>query len=780
VLLTQAVLFCSAPPAPAADARATATASAWSGRPLIDVLEELRSGGLPLLYSSQIVTRDLRVRREPPPGPPLERLQQALKPLGLGLRTLTANAGFAVVRAGGATASPTVTAEAQAGPAGPAEAAPEPLQEVHVYASRYSLEHRGGSDQAVDLSQADIERTVGASQDAVRVLRYFPGTAMSDVSAMPHVRGGAEDETLVLFDGVELYDPVHLKDFQGLFGLLDPQFMRSLTFYGGGFPVRYGNHTSGVMDIDPAQSQQLAGLIGVSALYSRAIGDGSYDGGRGQWLAGYRRSSLPEVLRHLKRNIGDPEFEDMVIRTSYDWQDTQITLGGLRLNDDLKLFNGPEQTFARYHDTYGWARATRNLTEAVDGEILVSRADLAADRDAAVNRPLIGGGTLMRARSIIVNTARVDMNAAVGDGTTLHWGARADQRSGNSLYQIDAHFLNPLARTFHAMTNNAAGLDVQELTSDPARSTRYSAYTAANLVRARWTIELGVRWDDYEHLDRGAYVSPRLEVRYALGENDDLRASAGRYVQAQSIDSLQQSSASTQSQTPEDAVESVLGYEHRFAQNVGLRIEAYAKHSAHTRPYLENALDLITLAPELEVDRVTVAPTSSTARGLEFTLGSTGIGPFSWKAGYAWSQARDTLSGQSVPRSWDQPDAFSASASWTHARWHYSAAFNWHTGWPYTPISISTIGGSDNAFLGPRNSQRFGNYASLDLMVRYRVPWGPGTLESYLEVHNALDRQNECCRSFNVQAEPDATRSIDVETESWLGIVPIVGVDWRF
>jgi outer membrane cobalamin receptor len=775
-LLTQAALFCCSPlTTPAAEGRAPA-AGVWSGRPLIDVLEELRGGGLALLYSSQIVTRDLRVQNEPPPGPPLERLQQVLKPFGLAVRTLTANAGFAIVRAGG----PPGTATAGVSATEPAEATAEPLQEVHIYASRYSLEHRGTSDQALDLSQADIERTVGASQDAVRALRYFPGTAMSDVSAMPHVRGGAEDETLVMFDGVELYDPVHLKDFQGLFGLLDPQFMRSMTFYGGGFPVRYGNHTSGVMDIDPAQSAQLAGLIGVSALYTRAIGDGSYDDGRGQWLAGYRRSSLPELLRHLKRNIGDPEFEDMVARTSYDWQGTQITVGGLRLNDDLKLFNGPEQTFARYHDTYGWARAARNLTDAMDGALLVSRTDLAADRDAVIDRPLIGGGTLMRSRSIIVDTVRLDMNAAMGENTTLHWGARADQRSGNAQYEINAHFLNPLAHTFHANTGTAAGLDVQEITSDPSRSARYSGYAAAHLMRTRWTVELGVRWDDYEHLDRGAYVSPRLEVRYALSDADDLRGSVGRYVQAQSIDSLQQSTASTQSQPPEDATEAVLGYEHRFAREIGLRVETYTKRSAHTRPYLENALDLITLAPELEVDRVTVAPTSSTGRGVEFTLGSTGAGPFSWKAGYAWSQARDVLSGQSVPRSWDQPNAFSASTAWTHARWQYSAAFNWHTGWPYTPITIRSINGNDTALLGPRNSQRFGSYASLDVMVRYRVPWGPGTLESYLEVHNALDRQNECCRSFTVLAEPNAARSIDVETESWLGIVPILGVDWRF
>jgi hypothetical protein len=742
-----------------------------------------------LLYSSQVVTPDLRVRSEPGAGDSLTRLRRILPPLGLALRSLAGD-GFAIVRADRAV--PTSDAGVTT-PTPDAAGPPEPLEEVRIYASRYSLERRSSTSEALDLTQADIERTVGASQDALRAVRYFPGTAMSDISALPHVRGGATDETLVRFDGVELYDPVHLKDFQGLFGLLDPQFMRSLMFYGGGFPVRYGNHTSGVIDIEPAQADHLSGLVGVSALYRRAIGDGSFDDGRGRWLVGYRRSALPEVLRHLKNKIGDPQFEDMVARFSYDWRDTTFTLGGLRLNDDLKLFNGPEQTFARYHDSYSWLRIARGLSAAVDAQLLLSRAVLTADRDAAIDRALIGGGTLFRTRDITVNSAALDMAAAAGARTTLHWGVRGDRRQGNSLYSIKAHFLNPLAATFHAPANitqptdaaiapapDLSGADLLEITSDPARSARYSAYASAHVQWSRWVAELGVRWDDYQHLDSGAYLSPRLELRYAASQRDDLRLSAGRYVQAQSINSLQQSSSSTQSTPPEDAAELVFGYEHRFDRDIGLRIETYAKHSQHTRPYLENALDIITLAPELEVDRVTVAPTSSSAHGVELSVGSNGPGVFAWKAGYAWSLARDRLGGQAIPRSWDQPHAFTVSASWDHKRWRYSGAFNWHSGWPYTPITIRNVGGTDIAKLGERNSQRFGNYSSLDLMARYRVPWLGGTLDAYLELHNVLDRHNECCRSFAVAAAPGGSRSIEVETDSWLGIVPIAGVDWRF
>ena len=41
--------------------------------------------------------------------------------------------------------------------------------------------------------------------------------AGADISARASIRGGEPEETLVRFDGLRLYNPFHLKDFQSVF-----------------------------------------------------------------------------------------------------------------------------------------------------------------------------------------------------------------------------------------------------------------------------------------------------------------------------------------------------------------------------------------------------------------------------------------------------------------------------------------------------------------------------------------------------------------------------------
>ena len=44
------------------------------------------------------------------------------------------------------------------------------------------------------------------------------------------IRGGRYDETLVNLDGQELMEPFHLKDFQGIFSILDPEMIGGVEF----------------------------------------------------------------------------------------------------------------------------------------------------------------------------------------------------------------------------------------------------------------------------------------------------------------------------------------------------------------------------------------------------------------------------------------------------------------------------------------------------------------------------------------------------------------------
>ncbi len=745
----------------------TAQAATWAGRTLSDILAELRASGIPLIYSNQIVTPALRVNEEPAASTPLDRLREALRPLGLTLKYLGSSAaGYAIVRneavdEGVSATSPMV---------------PSRLREVTVYASRYSLARENETDSVV-MRRSALEHMIGSEQDALRSLRYLPGTTNNGVSALTHVRGGNEDETLVQFDGVELYNPVHLKDFQGLFGLLDAEFVQSLDFFSGGYPARYGNHTSGMVDIAARENKTTETLLGVSMLYTRAISSGSFDNEQGTWLFGYRNSSLPEVLRRLRRKIGDPAFEDYLGRVSYDWQSFKLTAGALRLNDDLQLTTlaHAEQTTARYRDTYLWLRAEHNFSDSLAARVQLSRANLTSTREATVDVKLISNGLLNRTHDTIIDSLSMDWSAKVAASTSLEWGAHIDRASLRYDYTSHAIAFDPLAATFHLrqMVNI-------HLAGEP-RGDMYNAYISARTEFDAWSGELGLRWDDYDYIDHSEVVSPRLNLSYALNANSTLRFGAGRYVQARGPNNLDITSLASRFSSPESSDQYVLGFERRFEDEIRLRIESYTKHSSHVRQYSENILDVVTLAPELKIDRTLIAPRSSSARGVEISIASTRLGPANWWASYTWSQTLDRLGLQDIPRSFDQPHALSAGFQFSTSRWHNSAALTWHTGWPYRPLQInSSPGNSDTAKLGIRNSERFGDFASLDLRTQYQVPIGTTTLELYVEAHNALNRANDCCQQVTVTESSDSTLHIQVKQKLWLGIVPLAGVDWRF
>ena len=57
------------------------------GRPVVEVIDEFRQGGLNLAYSTNLVSADLLIEGEPSRGDPLDVLRQVLRPHGLTIRT---------------------------------------------------------------------------------------------------------------------------------------------------------------------------------------------------------------------------------------------------------------------------------------------------------------------------------------------------------------------------------------------------------------------------------------------------------------------------------------------------------------------------------------------------------------------------------------------------------------------------------------------------------------------------------------------------------------------
>ena len=136
-------------------------------------------------------------------------------------------------------------------------AVPVPVEEIHVTAKHTLL--REEPITVVNLDRQEIAELPHFGDDLYRAVAVLPGTSAKDFSARFSVRGGLHDDVLVRLDGLELYEPFHLKDFDGVFNVVDPEIIAGVDLTPGSYPAEYGDRMGGVLDMWTPASRRSTG-----------------------------------------------------------------------------------------------------------------------------------------------------------------------------------------------------------------------------------------------------------------------------------------------------------------------------------------------------------------------------------------------------------------------------------------------------------------------------------------------------------------------------------------
>ena len=160
-------------------------------------------------------------------------------------------------------------------------------------------------------------------------------TSGNELSAQYNVRGGTYDENSVYINGIEVYRPQLVSSGQqeGL-SIINPDLVGSINFSTGGFPARYGDRMSSVLDITYRQPESFEGAVSASLMGgSVAIGSASK---RFTQLHGLRYKSNSSLLSSLEdRGEYDPRFFDyqtsMSLRLGERW--SVNFLGNIAINN---------------------------------------------------------------------------------------------------------------------------------------------------------------------------------------------------------------------------------------------------------------------------------------------------------------------------------------------------------------------------------------------------------------------------------------------------------------
>src|SRR5579859_4168859 len=148
------------------------------------------------------------------------------------------------------------------------------------------------------LAPEEARSLPGTNGDALKVLQDLPGMGRSPFATGELlVRGAAPGDSKVFLDGQEIPQLYH---FGGLTSVVNTEVLDSIDFLPGGFGVRYGGATAGVVDLTTrgAPEEKSSGVTDVNIYDAQAVGKTplAKDGSAGRVVAALRRSYIDAVI----------------------------------------------------------------------------------------------------------------------------------------------------------------------------------------------------------------------------------------------------------------------------------------------------------------------------------------------------------------------------------------------------------------------------------------------------------------------------------------------------
>jgi len=163
------------------------------------------------------------------------------------------------------------------------------LDEVVVTSSQSENRNTGASSQILTPKDITSVPSLGGEHDVMKVMQMLPGISLcNEGSSQLSVRGGGTDQNLMLLDGVPMYFNSHIG---GLVSNFNDDALNSATLYKGGFPSRFGNRLSSVIDIKlkDGNPTTFKGNVTLGTISTKAYIEGPIKGDTCTYLVSFRR-----------------------------------------------------------------------------------------------------------------------------------------------------------------------------------------------------------------------------------------------------------------------------------------------------------------------------------------------------------------------------------------------------------------------------------------------------------------------------------------------------------
>jgi vitamin B12 transporter len=374
----------------------------------------------------------------------------------------------------------------------------------------------------VELNLLEIVSTAGTDADPLRAVQMLPGMVKVDEGAGLYLDGGDVGEVATYINRALVPHPYRYETpTGGLFGSVDPFFIEGISLNTAGFPARFGNALSGVLDLHmmpkPVKTSLFAnvGLASSSADATVSLGD----------HFGFRVAA-------------NKSFTGLLFAVNQPSQHFSQNP------------NGYDASSAFYFNSKSAGNFTGYFYRAADQTgVEVQQGTFTGDLSSAETKSLMSGSwqrPIGHGWTALVGLSHSSLDEATHSGVALNLvntdhatRMRLDALGpfAGGLVRVGADF-EDLHFLFNGSTpkvaNDLAGNQgVNIIKQEAATEDKFGTYVEYERTLGRFTLNAGLRSDGYRKAKTRDY-DPRLSVEYALTPRQNLRVAWGTYHQAPS------------------------------------------------------------------------------------------------------------------------------------------------------------------------------------------------------------------------------------------------------
>jgi outer membrane cobalamin receptor len=190
--------------------------------------------------------------------------------------------------------------------------------------------------------------------DVLKVIQLLPGVQSgTEGSTGIYVRGGGPDQNLFLLDGVPVYNVNHLFGFLSVF---NPDAIQTVQLYKGGFPARFGERLSSVVDIRMKEGNQKEyhGNFSIGLIASKFSIEGPVIKDKTSFVISARRTYI-DILAQPVIRLANAQEDGSKLTAGYYFYDLNGKINH-KFSDRSRLYLsaylGSDETYMRDKDTY--------------------------------------------------------------------------------------------------------------------------------------------------------------------------------------------------------------------------------------------------------------------------------------------------------------------------------------------------------------------------------------------------------------------------------------------